>query len=64
MWGGNPILITVLFGIPCILMSCILYAICCGEIADLEDEEEGKQNSITNILVIDSHRYFNRRLRK
>lgn len=43
MWKGNPILTMVLFGLPCLFLSFILYSICCAEMSDSEDEEEGKE---------------------
>lgn len=43
MWRGNPVLTTVLFGLPLGFLSLILYSICCSDILDAdEDEEEGK----------------------
>lgn len=43
MWKGNPVLTTVLFGLPLGFLSLILYSICCSDILDAEDdEEEGK----------------------
>lgn len=43
MWKGNPVLTTVLFGLPLGFLSLILYSICCSDILDAEeDEEEGR----------------------
>lgn len=43
MWKGNPVLTTVLFGLPLGFLSLILYSICCSDILDAdEDEDEGK----------------------
>lgn len=43
MWRGNPVLTTVLFGLPLGFLSLILYSICCSDILDADEEEEGKQ---------------------
>lgn len=42
MWNGNPVLTTVLFGLPLGFLSLILYSICCADILDAEEDEEGK----------------------
>lgn len=39
MWRGNPVLTTVLFGLPLGFLSLILYSMCCQDILDAEDEE-------------------------
>lgn len=45
MWRGNPVLTTVLFGLPLGFLALILYSICCADILDAEEEEEeGKFN--------------------
>lgn len=41
MWRGNPVLTTVLFGLPLGFLSLILYSMCCQDILDAEDEESG-----------------------
>lgn len=41
MWSGNPVLTTVLFGLPLGFLSLILYSICCADILDAEEDEEG-----------------------
>lgn len=41
MWQGNPVLTTVLFGLPLGFLSLICYSICCSDIMDADDEEEG-----------------------
>lgn len=47
MWRGNPVLTTVLFGLPLGFLSLILYSICCADILDAEEEEdEGKLNKV------------------
>ncbi|KAG5871596.1 hypothetical protein JTB14_010721 [Gonioctena quinquepunctata] len=40
MWRGNPVLTTVLFGLPLSFLSFILYSICCANILDADDDEE------------------------
>lgn len=41
MWRGNPVLTTVLFGLPLGFLSLILYSIFCGDCLDApEDDEE------------------------
>lgn len=41
MWQGNPVLTSVLFGLPLGFLSLICYSICCSDIMDADDEEEG-----------------------
>lgn len=48
MWRGNPVLTTLLFGLPLGFLSLILYSICCSDILDAEEEEEGKILFIIN----------------
>lgn len=40
MWRGNPILTSVLFGLPLGFLSLILYSIFCADIMDADEEEE------------------------
>ncbi|GLV33639.1 Thioredoxin-related transmembrane protein 3 [Carabus blaptoides fortunei] len=40
MWLGNPVLTTVLFGLPIGFLSLILYSICCADILDADEEDE------------------------
>lgn len=40
MWQGNPVLTSVLFGLPLGFLSLICYSICCSDIMDADDEEE------------------------
>lgn len=47
MWQGNPVLTSVLFGLPLGFLSLICYSICCSDIMDADDEEEGK-----SVLII------------
>lgn len=43
MWRGNPVLTSVIFGLPLGFLSLIVYSICCADIMDAdEDEEPGK----------------------
>lgn len=44
MWQGNPVLTTVLFGLPLGFLSLILYSICCADILDADEEEEELQH--------------------
>lgn len=41
MWRGNPVLTSVLFGLPLGFLSLICYSICCSDIMDADDDEEG-----------------------
>lgn len=41
MWMGNPILTMVLFGLPAGFLSLICYGICCPDILDADEEEDG-----------------------
>jgi thioredoxin domain-containing protein 10 len=41
MWKGNPVLTTVLFGLPLGFLSLIFYSICCADIMDAEESDEG-----------------------
>jgi thioredoxin domain-containing protein 10 len=43
MWRGNPVLTSVLFGLPLAFLSLILYSICCADIMDANDEEDEAQ---------------------
>lgn len=43
MWRGNPVLTTVLFGLPFGFLCLICYSICCADILDAEDEEEEEE---------------------
>lgn len=40
MWKGNPVLTSVIFGLPMGFLSLILYSICCADIMDADDEDE------------------------
>jgi thioredoxin domain-containing protein 10 len=40
MWRGNPVLTTVLFGLPLGFLTLILYSICCSDILDADEDEE------------------------
>lgn len=40
MWKGNPILTSVLFGLPMGFLSLIMYSICCADIMDADEEED------------------------
>lgn len=50
MWRGNPVLTTVLFGLPLGFFSLILYSICCADILDADEEEEG--NHIIRFICV------------
>uniref|UniRef100_A0A6B2EAM9 Putative disulfide-isomerase txndc10 n=1 Tax=Phlebotomus kandelakii TaxID=1109342 RepID=A0A6B2EAM9_9DIPT len=39
MWRGNPVLTSVLFGLPLGFLSLIVYSICCADILDADEEE-------------------------
>lgn len=40
MWRGNPILTSVLFGLPLGFLSLIIYSIFCADILDADEEDE------------------------
>lgn len=42
MWRGNPVLTTVLFGLPLGFLSLILYSICCQDILDADEDDENE----------------------
>jgi len=42
MWKGNPILMMVLLGLPFGFLSLICYGICCPDLLDAKDDEDGK----------------------
>ena len=44
MWLGNPVLTTVLFGLPLGFLSLIMYSIFCADIMDAEEEEDEGQH--------------------
>lgn len=52
MWIGNPVLTAVLFGLPFGFLSLICYSICCADIMDAEDEEEGTVFQLFNFFLI------------
>ncbi|XP_055687912.1 protein disulfide-isomerase TMX3 [Lutzomyia longipalpis] len=39
MWRGNPVLTSVLFGLPLGFLSLIIYSICCADILDADEED-------------------------
>ena len=41
MWRGNPILTALLFGLPAGFLTLICYSICCQDIMDADEEDEG-----------------------
>jgi len=46
MWRGNPVLTSVIFGLPLGFLSLIMYSICCADILDAdEDDDEGHEKS-------------------
>lgn len=40
MWRGNPVLTSVIFGLPLGFLSLIMYSICCSDILDASDEAD------------------------
>lgn len=40
MWKGNPVLTTVIFGLPLGFLSLIMYSIFCGDCLVSEEEQE------------------------
>lgn len=40
MWQGNPVLTSVLFGLPLGFLSLILYSIFCGDCLDAPEEDD------------------------
>lgn len=45
MWKGNPVLTSVLFGLPLGFLSLICYSICCADIMDADDDEEEEEET-------------------
>ncbi|GAB0086539.1 protein disulfide-isomerase TMX3 [Sergentomyia squamirostris] len=45
MWRGNPVLTSVLFGLPLGFLSLIIYSICCADILDADDEDDGHEKN-------------------
>ncbi|KAJ0178239.1 hypothetical protein K1T71_006062 [Dendrolimus kikuchii] len=43
MWRGNPVLTTLVFGLPFGFLSLICYSICCADILDADEEEEASE---------------------
>jgi thioredoxin domain-containing protein 10 len=54
MWAGNPILTTVIFGLPLGFLSLIFYSVCCADFMDAPEEEDGESvsHSISFLLLI------------
>ena len=50
MWQGNPVLTAVLFGLPLGFLSLICYSICCADIMDADEEEEGEIKILIYLL--------------
>ncbi|CAD7083643.1 unnamed protein product [Hermetia illucens] len=44
MWRGNPVLTSVLFGLPLGFLSLILYSIFCGDCLDAPEEDEDESH--------------------
>lgn len=42
MWYGNPVLTSVLFGLPLGFLSLICYSMWCSDIMDSNEEENSK----------------------
>lgn len=40
MWRGNPVLTSVIFGLPLGFLSLIMYSICCADIMDADEDDE------------------------
>lgn len=40
MWLGNPVLTSVIFGLPLGFLSLIMYSIWCADILDADEEDE------------------------
>lgn len=40
MWLGNPVLTSVLFGLPLGFLALILYSIFCADILDAPDDDD------------------------
>lgn len=43
MWRGNPVLTSVLLGLPMGFLSLIFYSICCADIMDADDEDQEEE---------------------
>ncbi|XP_077291481.1 thioredoxin-related transmembrane protein 3 isoform X2 [Arctopsyche grandis] len=43
MWTGNPVLTTLIFGLPLGFLSLIFYSVCCTDILDAEEEDSSEE---------------------
>ncbi|XP_035227928.1 protein disulfide-isomerase TMX3-like isoform X2 [Stegodyphus dumicola] len=48
MWKGNPVLTTVLLGLPLGLFSIICYTTCCTDLLDAGDEDDETETGLTS----------------
>jgi thioredoxin domain-containing protein 10 len=48
MWKGNPVLTTVILGLPFGFLCLIFYSVCCGDIMDAEEEEDNDMSHEKN----------------
>lgn len=57
MWTGNPVLTTLIFGLPLGFLSLIFYSVCCTDILDAEEEDssEGIVCVLFNQICIKLH---------
>lgn len=44
MYKGNPILTVLVFGLPMIFLSIIIYSSCCSDVFEARDEEEDEDD--------------------
>lgn len=50
MWRGNPLFLVVVFSLPTMFFLMILWACCCSDIMDADDDEyEGKSTIVIRI---------------
>lgn len=56
MWKGNPVLTTVLLGLPLGLLSIICYTICCADILEAGDDEDEQDTGICKFTL--SHAFI------
>ena len=52
MWKGNPVLTSVLFGLPIGFLSLICYSTCCADIMDADEDEMNDGNYQFSIYYV------------
>ncbi|KAL4707707.1 hypothetical protein ACJJTC_014888 [Scirpophaga incertulas] len=45
MWHGNPVLTSLVFGLPLGFLSLLCYSVCCADILDADEEEDEERDT-------------------